>query len=1132
MFAAHREKIERRSFIWPLVALLLLALSLRPVYGQATSGSIIGTITDASGAVVAGATVTIRSVERGTETKTQTNDSGNFTQTYLTAGVYVLTVEASGFVRLVQNGVVVSTDQATRVDAQLKVGAVTQEMTVTSTAPLLASDRAEVSTSLDRTQVQNLPILDRNLTRLQLLLPGAQFHTFQHASSENPQAGLQINNNGLDFGTSNFLIDGTDNNNAVLGIINVNPTQDSVQEFKHATGNFDAEFAQAGGAVIQVTTRSGTNKFHGSLFEYLQNNIFNARNSFSEPKGPPPLRVNQFGGALGGPIRQNKFFFFGDYQGTRRRIGASLLTTTPTAATRAGDFSALGVPIYDPATGAPDGSGRTQFADPTRATAANPLGLNIIPQNRISTASAKLLALLPLPNSGAAGAFNNNFIAGGSEVFDSDQFNGRADHKLSDKLNYFVRYSFGGYRREDPAAFGKQAGGPGLSGLFFSGQSKVRNQNAVGGATYIFNSTLATDFRVGYTRYRVDVLPGDFGSTTGADVGIPGVNLPNRPDTSGIPAFFIPGSGGFNIGYSLGINQCNCPLNERYFEYQFVDNLTKVSGNHTYKFGVDVRFAGNLRRPSDTKRNGIFNFNQQVTGALGVAGSGLAAASFLLGLPTSFSRFAQQFPQAEDRQWRMFYFAQDTWRATNKLTLNYGLRWDTWFPDHTLRDGEGSRYDVRTNTLLVAGVGDVNKSVNFKTQWRNFSPRIGIAYQWDPKTVFRTGWGRSYFIEIFGFHFNNVANNFPNLITQVVNPASLFTPVFSLTQGPPAAVFPAVPSNGRLALPVGLGVNYLPESQRYAYVDSWNLSVERLLDASTTVTATYVGNVGRNRKPGVLGPRGIALNQAVPGPGALNPRRPLFNLFGLTQSINDFSTAMRSNYHALQTKLTRRLSEGSSLLVTYTWSKSMDYQFGMGTWFDLGLNRSVADYDRTHVFTVGHVWELPFGKGRRYLAGAGRAVDYTLGGWQFSGITRYESGWPFSPTLLNTSSINADVPYLRPDIVASADPYNVPGGQSRDRWFNVAAFQTPAAFKFGNAARNSLRGPNFFTADWSLQKRFAITENKRLSLKWDVFNAFNRTNLANPATAIDAGGNAAGRITGLIIGGTMRRMQIGLRFEF
>jgi hypothetical protein len=1132
MFTAYREKIERRDFIWPLVALLLLALQVNSAFGQATSGALIGTVTDVSGAAVPRASVTIRSIERGTEYKTQTNESGNYTQTHLAAGAYTIEVEASGFVRFVQKEVAVSTDRATRVDAQLKVGAVTQEMTVTSAAPLLESDRAEVSTSLDSKQVQNLPVIDRNLTRLQLLLPGAQYHTFQHASSENPQAGLQINNNGLDFGTSNFLIDGTDNNNAVLGIINVNPTVDSVREFKHATGNFDAEFAQAGGAVIQVTTRSGTNQLHGSLFEHLQNDIFNARNPFSEPNGPPPLRWNQFGGSLGGPIRKNKIFLFGDYQGTRRRIGASLLTTTPTAAMRAGDFSALGVPIYDPTTGAPDGSGRTQFADEKRATAGNPQGLNIIPRDRISSASANLLALLPMPNFGAPGAFNNNYIATGSERFDSDQFNLRADHHFGEKLNYFLRYSFGDYRREDPPAFGPKAGGPGLSGLLFAGQSNARNQNAVGGATYVFGSKLTTDFRVGYTRYRVDVLPLDFGSTTAQDAGIPGVNLSGRPDTSGIPAFLIPGSGGFNFGYALAINQCNCPLNERYFEYQFVDNWTHLRGNHAFKWGADVRFAGNLRRPSDTRRNGVFNFNQQVTGEPNVAGSGLAAASFLLGLPTSFQRFIQQETNGEDRQWRMFYFAQDTWRVTNKLTLSYGLRWDTWFPDHTLNAGQGSRYDVRTNNLLIAGVGGVDKAANVETQWRNFSPRLGIAYQLDPKTVIRTGWGRSYFIEIFGFNFNNVANNFPTLATQNVSPSGLFTPVFSLTQGPPAPVFPQIPSSGLLPLPAGFGVNYLPADQKYPYVDSWNLSFERLLDASTTVTASYIGNVGRNRRPGVLGPRGIALNQAAPGPGALNPRRPLFNLFGLTQSINDLSTVMRSSYQALQTKLTKRLSEGSSLLVTYTWSKSMDYQFGMGTWFDLRLNHAVADFDRTHALTVGHVWQLPFGKGRRYLSNAGRLADYTLGGWQFSGITRYESGWPFSPTLSNTSSINADVPYLRPDVVAGADPYAVAGGQSRDRWFNVAAFQTPAAFKFGNAGRNSLRGPNFFTADWSLQKRFAVRENAGLSLRWDVFNIFNRTNLANPNTAVDAGANAAGRITGLIIGGTMRRMQAGLRFEF
>lgn len=263
--------------------------------------------------------------------------------------------------------------------------------------------------------MKDLPILNRNITSLQLLMPGAQMHVFQHASGENPQGGLQINNNGQQFGSTNFMIDGIDNNNPVLGIINVNPTVDSVQEFKYTTGNYDAEFAQAGGAAIQVSSRSGTNNYHGSLFEFLQNDKMNARNSFSEPKGPPPLRWNQFGGSFGGPIKKNKLFAFGNYQGTRRRTGASVLTTTPTAAERSGDFSALGVPIFDPSTGDANGAGRTRFPNFT------------IPSNKISPQSKNLLALLPLPNFGAPGAFNNNYVATGSELFDSNQFDLRAE---------------------------------------------------------------------------------------------------------------------------------------------------------------------------------------------------------------------------------------------------------------------------------------------------------------------------------------------------------------------------------------------------------------------------------------------------------------------------------------------------------------------------------------------------------------------------------------------------------------------------------------------------------------------------------------------------------------------------------
>ena len=1105
---------------------LLLAVSIA-AYAQATSGAILGTVTDKSGASMSGVKVTVISEDRGISSSTDTNASGNYAKTQLPPGSYVVEFEAQGFQRVIQKGVSVSVDQATRVDAQLAVGEVKDQVEVSAAPPALVTDRAEVSTSLSSMQVENLPALNRNLTSLQLLMPGAQYHLFQHASSENPQGGLQINNNGQNFGSTNFMIDGTDNNNPVLGIINVVPTLDSVQEYKYTAANYDAELAQAGGAAIEVSIKSGSNNFHGSLFEFLQNNIMNARNPFSEPAGPPPVRWNQFGGSLGGPIKRNKLFAFGDYQGTRRRTGASLLTTTPTATERSGDFSALGVPIFDPTTGDANGTGRAPFAN------------SRIPASQLAPQATNLLALLPLPNFGPAGAFNNNYIAGGSGKFDTNQFDIRVDHDVTDKLKYFSRYSYSGFLQNNPPAYGPKAGGPALSGLLFAGDSNARNQNLVGGVNYLFGPSLLTDFRFGYSRYRVEVLPLDYGSTTDQSAGLAGLNLPNRPDTSGISAFTIPGSGGFNFGYSTSINQCNCLLHERYQMFQAVNNWTKILGNHSFKWGVDVRRTQNIRVPSDNRRNGSFTFNPSITGSSSVANSGLAISSFLLGLPSQFARYAEQTIDPEDLQWSMNYFAQDTWRITSKLTLSYGLRWDTWFPDSSVHAGEGSRYDVTTNSILVAGVGGNSSSANVNTQWHNFSPRIGIAYELNPRTVIRTGFGRSYYQEIFGFTFGNIANSYPTLITQSISQPNLFTAPFSLAQGPPAVVFPQIPANGILKLPDQIGANYLPSNIKYPYVDAWNFSLERLLAGDMTATVSYVGNVGRHQRLGVLSPRGLPLNQAIPGPGPLNPRRPLFNKFGLTQSIGDNSNGGTSSYEALQTKLTKRFSKDYSLLFTYTFSKSLDSQGGLE--LNNHLNRGVADFDRTHVFTAGHIWQLPFGKGKRYLADASRPVDYALGGWQFSGITTYESGWPFSPTLINTSSINADIssPDFRPNRMLSVDPNSVPGGQNRDHWFNPAAYQVPGPFLFGTAGRNTLRGPNLFTADWSLDKRFAVAEHKELQLRWEVYNVMNRTNLATPTTPgaapgspIDAGANSVARITNLIIGGNMRRMQLGLRFTF
>jgi hypothetical protein len=929
------------------------------------------------------------------------------------------------------------------------------------------------------------------------------------------------------------MIDGADNNDPVLGIIMINPAIDSVQEFKLTSANYDAEFAQAGGSVIQVETKSGSNQIHGSLFEFLQNNVFKARNSFSEglhdpgtpePKdrGVPPLRWNQFGGSVGGPVIKNKIFFFGDYQATRRRTGASVLTHVPTAAEREGDFSAFGVPIFDPLTGNSDGSNRTQFADPSRATSSNPQGLNIIPQSRITSQATNLLNLLPGPNLFPASPNDPNFAASGSEAFDSDQYDVRGDHYVTDKVHYFGRYSLANFNKNSPPAFGI-AGGPSLAGLNFAGKSDVRNQNGVGGANYTLSPTLLTDARFAFTRYRVKVLPLDYGKNAAEAAGIPGLNLPNRIDTSGLPELLVGDThrGGFGEGFGLTNNQCNCPLIETENVFQIVNNWTKVKGNHTMKWGTDIRYANNIRVPSDIHRSGTINFNDAVTGDANVAGSGLAPASFLLGLPNFFQRFAENATDPHEYQYRMFYFVQDTWRATTKLTVSYGLRWDTWFPDASVHAGQGGIFDVTTGLVHVPGVGGISKSGGLQTQWHNFSPRVAIAYNVTPKTVIRTGWGRSYFQGIFGWTFNNLTLGYPTLIQQAIPGANAFSSPFSITVGPPLPVFPTIPSNGLMPLPDHISSGYVPANLKYPYVDAWNLSVARQLTENMVLEMAYVGNVGRDLN------YGYNLNAAIPGPGDFNPRRPLWAKYGLSQGINDTCDCASSSYNALQAKGIKRFTKNYSFNANFTWARAMDFgEFGVVTnSYRYADDHGPADFDRATVFNISHEVILPFGPGQRWASNAHGVWRQVIEGWQWTGGTSLLSGYPFSPVLYNNSSLNSDMG-MRPDITGDPSVSN----PNRNGWFNPAAYTVPAPYKFGNASRNSLRAPGVQMYNWAFFKNFKVTERANLQFRWENFNIFNITNLSHFVTNGTDAGDAAGKI--FDISEPMRNMQFALRLNF
>ncbi|MGH9159798.1 MAG: carboxypeptidase regulatory-like domain-containing protein, partial [Vicinamibacteraceae bacterium] len=613
-----------RSVLICIAAAACVAAMPTPTVAQAVYGSISGTVADTSGAVLPGVTVTLTSTERRTVDIVVTDEAGRFLKERLLPGIYEVKAELAGFRAAIVPRVSVSVDTQTPIRFTMEVGELAEELTVTGGAPLLKSDRADVATTFESRQITDLPVLDRNSTRFLLLTPGTQRLQWQHAATENPQGSIQIQVNGQHFGGTGYQLDGTENRDPLLGIIVINPTLESLAEIKVTSQNYEAEFGQATAGVVSMRTRSGANELHGSLFELNQDDATRARDPFTqsqpiagtEDQFIPDTRRNQFGGSLGGPITRNRWFFFGDYQGTRNRQGGSQLLTVPTEAARRGDLSAYTNQIFDPATGSPGTSeGRAPFAG------------NRIPADRLSPQALALLEPVPLPNApGTESGTRDNFIASGSEEFTENSYNVRIDGRLNDRVNTFGRYSLSDFRSDGPTAFGA-AGGKELVSL--GGTSDVRNQSIAWGLDHTISPTLLADLRFGWFRYDVNVLPFDYGTTPAADAGIPGLNL-DTGFTSGMPAITVAGGPGFNLGSGLDVNRCNCPLDQDEQQWQIVGNMIKTWGNHTIKFGADVRRAYNLRVPSDGHRSGQLTFaGERTAGPGGVGGLGLA--TFLLG---------------------------------------------------------------------------------------------------------------------------------------------------------------------------------------------------------------------------------------------------------------------------------------------------------------------------------------------------------------------------------------------------------------------------------------------------------------------------------------------------------------------
>jgi len=1054
--------------------------------------------------VVPNATVTLTNKQTGISREGKTDEGGRYSFVNVLPGIYDVKVVASGFRTLTQTDIDVNPSEVARYDGKLEVGQMTEQVTVEANAVALQTDKADTHSVIDTKQITDLPLASyRNYQELINLVPGAMPAAFQNSITDTPQRALNTHINGANAQTNITRIDGATSVNVWLPHhVGYVAPEETIEVVNVTTTAGDAEQGMAGSSAITVITKSGTNQIHGSAFEFHDDQHLKARNFFQTPGTIKPLSIyNDFGGTVGGPIKKNKLFYFLSYDGTRQRQASPAFYTVPTAAFKNGDFSAVSTVIYNPFTGNPDGTGRLPFAG------------NMIPSTLISPIAQKLQSYYPSPNN--SNVFTNNYSASGGPTLDRNNFDAKINFHQSDKEEIWGKYSRMWALSGGKAVFGI-AGGPGLPGSD-PGLGDTLVQVFALGHTRTLSPNLLLDGVVGYERQGQKLNPNDFGTNYGQQFGIPNTNGPD-PLQSGFPDISISNYTGFGVPNWM-------PLRRVEESYTFSTNLTWTKGAHEFRFGFDlVRHHLNHWQPEIGNfgpRGGLgFSGQETVLNATGAPAQNQynAYAAFLLGVSDDAEK-SLEYVLATGREWQFGWYARDRWQVSRNFTVNLGLRYE-FYPLMT-RAGYGiESYSPTTNIVSLGGRGSVPENAGITVSHKLFAPRVGIAYRLGEKTVIRAGYG----INFDPIPFSRPLRGWYPIVVNFANVASNgYNYATTLAQGVPNTVGPDL-SSGQVPLPSNASERspWAAEIHR-GYEQSYNFTIERKLPLDLVTSVAYVGSHSVH----ILADRDI--NAGFPGSGTTG--LPYYAAFGRTIAINMWDGYLSSEYNSLQVAVNRSFAKGLLIKGAYTYSKAIDYTDDDG-WVSVGWNwaqvfqrnRAAAGYDRTHVFQMGWVYELPLGKGKM-MAQTGIA-NTIFGGWHVNGIISAYTGTPFTVSAPG-SSLNAPDNSQTANQLVSSVPF-LGGIGVGNHWYDPTAFAAVTTQTFGTSGRNILRNPGVLNTDLDITREFPIKERMGLQFRAQFFNLPNTSHF---------NGVASGSVTSgsfMLINSSYgeRQIRFGLRFHF